>query len=226
MGIFMRCKDIIEANANAVCEKLEDPSKMADQTIFKLENDLSKVKAETAAVMANAKATERKLNECMKEKAELDEYAKKALLAGNENDAREFLCKKSLLETKIQSLQQSYEVAKANADKMRQMHDKICADIAVLSERRDVIKANNAVAKANEHFNKMTTSTSSITSSISAFDRWEEKANKRLETATALTELNSQTDSITELKAKYTLPMATDSNIDDEISRLKTELGL
>ena len=51
-GILKRFGDIMASNINALLDKAEDPAKMIDQYLRNLESDLGKVKAETAAVMA------------------------------------------------------------------------------------------------------------------------------------------------------------------------------
>ena len=51
-GILKRFKDIMASNINALIDKAEDPAKMIDQYLRNLEEDLGKVKAETAAIMA------------------------------------------------------------------------------------------------------------------------------------------------------------------------------
>ena len=52
MGVIQRFKDIMSANINAMLDKAENPEKMIDQYMRNLEDDLGKVKAETASVMA------------------------------------------------------------------------------------------------------------------------------------------------------------------------------
>ena len=128
MGILKRFGDIMSATVNALLDKCENPEKMIDQTLRNLESDFGKVKAETASVMADAQAAKRKLDECNEEIEKMQKYAEKALTAGNEADARAFLEKKQQLSTKQAALAQSYEVAQANADKMRQKHDKLQKD--------------------------------------------------------------------------------------------------
>ena len=50
MGVIQRFKDIMSANINALLDKAEDPSKMIDQYMRNLQDDLQKVKEETASV--------------------------------------------------------------------------------------------------------------------------------------------------------------------------------
>ena len=67
MSILKRFTDIMSANMNALLDKCEDPSKMVDQILRNLNEDLGKVKAETAAVMAEEIRSKRELAECTQE---------------------------------------------------------------------------------------------------------------------------------------------------------------
>ena len=223
MGILKRFGDIMSANINALLDKCENPEKMIDQTLRNLESDLGKVKAETASVMADATTAKRKLDECNEEIDKMQKYAEKALLAGNEADAKAFLEKKQQLVSKQTSLSESYNAAQANADKMRQMHDKLEKDIASLNQRRDAIKAKMAVAKTQEHMNKIASGVNT-SSSISAFERMEAKADKMLDSANAEAELNAGTHTADDIADKYT--SGGDASVDDELARMKAEMGL
>ena len=91
MGILTRFKDIMASNINAMLDKMEDPEKMIDQCLRNLNSDLAKVKSETAGVMAQEKACKRDLTACENDIAKMQNYAIKALEAGNEEDAKKFL---------------------------------------------------------------------------------------------------------------------------------------
>lgn len=226
MGIISRFKDIMAANINALLDKAEDPEKMIDQTMRNLTKDLGEVKKETAAVMADEQRCKRELDECNNEIAKMQTYAEKALLAGNEADAMKFLEQKNILSAKQVSLQQTYDVAAANALKMRQMHDKLVSDINELNSRRDAIKAKIKVAKTQQKINKMTSGMADSTNSISAFERMEAKANSMLDQANAMSELNisTQESSVDSLAAKY--DAAPDAAVKDELEALKAKMGL
>lgn len=229
-GILSRFKDIMSSNINALLDKVEDPMKMIDQYLRNLESDLGKVKAETAAVMAEETRAKRELDECTESINKMQAYAEKALLAGNEADARAFLEKKSELSKKLSSLQQTYDIAKENSTKMRAMHDKIVKDIAELNSRRDQLKAKMAVAETQEKLNKIGSSIDGAMGNMSKFDEMEAKINKKLDTANAMAELNSSKDSsnIDDLMAKYDTQTsgASSSETDDELAALKAKLGL
>ena len=227
MGILTRFKDIMEANINALLDKAEDPEKMVDQYLRNLESDLGKVKAETAAVMADEAKAKRELDSCKQEVDKYQAYAEKALKAGNESDARAFLEKKQSVARKLETLQQNYDLATANATKMREMHDKLVKDISALEAKRAAIKATVKAAKAQERINKVGSSVVGANNSMEAFNRMEAKANKMLDEANAMAELNSSAEEadINSLAAKYDEEPA-NTAVDDELAALKAQMGI
>lgn len=226
MSILDRFTTIIKANVNAMLDKAEDPSKLVEQYIMDLSNDLAEVKKSTAGVMAESKRTQRLVEENQREIDKYTGLARTALEKGNEDDARQFLAKKQQLEAKAESLKQSYEVAKSNADKMRQMHDKLTSDINELKTRRAAIKAKVSVAKTQDRVNKIVGSTKNSDSAISAFNRMEEKADEMLDRATAEAELNeAPADPMKDLESKYAVE-ASSASVDAELEAMKVEMGL
>lgn len=226
-NILKRFTDIMSANINALLDRAEDPEKMIDEYMRDIEADLGKVKAETASVMAAQKRAQRELDEKNEEIAKMQRYAEKALMAGNEGDARAFLAKKSELSASLASLQQNYDLAKANADKMKGMHDKLVKDMSSLQARRAAIKSKMAVAKTQERMNKLGAGAASAGETMSAFDKMEEKANRMLDEAEALSELNAPKDGgIDDLMSKYDDEGGSSSAVDDELAALKAKMGL
>lgn len=227
MGIMTRFKDIMTANVNALLDKAEDPEKMIDQYLRNLESDFAKVKAETASIMAEEKTAKRKLDECDEEIAKMSEYAKKAVAAGNDNDARQFLTKKSELTKKREVLAKDCELAQANAEKMRQMHDKLESDISEMKGKRDMLKAKVKVAETQRKINEMGAGLESAGNNAAAFERMEDKVNKMLDEADAIGELNKSAsgNDIDDLTSKYDTAV-TGSDVDDELAALKAEMGM
>lgn len=224
MSILKRFRDIMASNINAALDKLEDPAKMIDQMLRDLNDDLGQVKAETAGIMAEEARAKRAYDEAMSEVNKLQAYAEKAVLAGNDTDAKLFLAKKAQMAENAASLQKVYESASANALKMRQMHDKLVEQIGDLNARRDAVKAKVAVAQAQSKINKMTESVNDSAASISAFERMEEKADRMLDEANAMAELNtnSAADSLADAMERYDDKAPA---VEDELAALKAKLG-
>ena len=226
MAILERFGDIIKANINDLLDKCEDPAKMIDQYLRDLTESLAEVKKETAGVMAEETRAKRMLDENAAEIEKYDGLARKALTAGNEGDAKVFLSKKQSLVEKSASLQATYDAAHANAQKMRQMHDKLVSDIEELNGRREMVKAKMAVAKTQEKVNKLGASADKAAGAMSAFERMEQKADQMLDKANAMAELNTApVDEAAELEAKYAA-QGSSSAVDAELAKLKAEMGL
>lgn len=225
-NILKRFTDIMSANINALLDKAEDPAKMVDQYIRDIESDLGKVKAETAAVMAAEKKAKRDLDENTQEMETMARYAEKALVAGNEGDARVFLEKKAALNASRASLEQLYATARENAAHMKEMHDKLEKDLAQLQHRKALIHSKMAMARTQERVNQLGSGIRNAGEAMSAFDKMEEKANRMLDEAEAMAELGKKEDTAEDLMRKYDEPAAGNPEVEDELAALKAKLGL
>ena len=226
MSMLQRFKDIMSSNINALLDKAEDPEKMIDQMIRNLQSDLGKVKSETATVMAEEARLNRQLTDLKAEEEKMITYAKKALQAGSDDDAKLFLEKKNSIQNKASEVETRLISARQNSQNMKAMHDKLSSQVADLNSRKNDIKAKIQQAKLQE---KMNTMTSSVTgaASISKFDEIEEKANAMLDKANAMQELNQVNDGgIDDLMSKYDSTTDNTSSVDDELAALKDSLGL
>ncbi|MDG0872902.1 PspA/IM30 family protein [Paenibacillus thiaminolyticus] len=220
MGILSRFKDIMASNVNALLDKAEDPEKTIDQYMRSLHQDLGKVKAEAASMLADEGRALRELDECNAEIRKLQRYAEKSVEAGKEEEARKFLERKAALAGKQSELQAAYDRASANAAKMKQMQDKLVSDIGRLEARHAELKGKLAAAKMNS-------GGSSLGDVNSSFDVLEEKANRALDEAMALAELRagSKEDDLDDLIAQLEKNMRNNvnppTNAEDELAALK-----
>lgn len=223
-GILSRFKTIMEANINALLDKAEDPVKMADQLARDLEKDLGEVKAETVSVMAEEKRAKRAYDEGVAEVEKLQRYAEKAVLAGNDADAKVFLSEKAAKAANLESLKGAWDLAAANAAKMREMHDKLTEQLKQVEDRKAAIRAKAAMVKSQQKANEIKSDLGG--SSLAAFDALEEKLNQKLDEAEAAAELNTKKDDMADLMAKYDdTATVQDSGVEDELAALKAKLG-
>ncbi|WP_337927729.1 PspA/IM30 family protein [Anaerotignum lactatifermentans] len=223
-GILSRFKTIMEANINALLDKAEDPVKMADQLARDLEKDLGEVKAETVSVMAEEKRAKRAYDEGVAEVEKLQRYAEKAVLAGNDADAKVFLSEKAAKAANLESLKGAWDLAAANAAKMREMHDKLIEQLKQVEDRKAAIRTKAAMMKSQQKANEIKSDLGG--SSLAAFDALEEKLNRKLDEAEAAAELNTKKDDMADLMAKYDdAATVQDSGVEDELAALKAKLG-
>ena len=202
MGILSRFSEIMKSNINALLDRAEDPEKMADQMLRNTREQFAEVKAQTASVMADAAKANRDAADCQADIARYQKAAENALISRNEGDAKKLIAQKQKLEEKYKALQQAADLANANADKMRQMYDKLASDIETLEARKDAIKAKTAAAKAQQSINRLVSGLPDTNSSLEAFDRMDARATKQLDAAMAEAQLN-ETSSSEDLAEKY-----------------------
>lgn len=190
MGILSRFKEIMRVNVNALLERTEDPAKTVDDYMRTLSSDLGQVKAETTSVLADEQRAKRALDECGAEVKKLQRYAEKAAEAGEEENARKFLERKAALQEKLSQLQAAYDQAAVNAANMKQMQEKLAADLSGLEARHAELKGKMAAAKIQQGLND---GSSAASGAGAAFAVMEEQANRALDEATALAELRAGT---------------------------------
>ena len=228
MSVLSRFKEIIASNLNALLDKAEDPQKMIEQYLKELTGDLAEVKRETASVMADEAKAKRNL---VANQEEIEKYtllARKALEAGDEANAKVFIKKKQSLEEVGESLQQVYDVAASNSQKMRQMHDKLVTDLNELHTRKAAIEAKIKIAEAQKKVNEVAgaSAANKAEASLNAFARMEEKVDHMLDEANAMAELSMErTDDAIAAEAKY-YEAVSNSKVDAELEAMKAELGL
>lgn len=224
MGILSRFSEIMKSNINALLDRAEDPEKMADQMLRNTREQFAEVKAQTASVMADAVKANRDAADCQADIARYQKAAENALISRNEGDAKKLIAQKQKLEEKYKALQQAADLANANADKMRQMYDKLASDIETLEARKDAIKAKTAAAKAQQSINRLVSGLPDTNSSLEAFDRMDARATKQLDAAMAEAQLN-ETSSSEDLAEKYS-GSGSDVSVDSELEEMKKKLGL
>ena len=222
MGILERFGTIMKANINALIDKFEDPSKMINQYLIDLKESLAEVKRETAGVLAIEKRCAREYNENEKGIRKYQELAKKAVGAGNDDDARVFIKKYKELEGERPGLEANRNTAAENASRMRAMHDKLVEDVRTLEYRKAHIRSTVAIAKTTQKLNKIGSPTDSASAIVGKFNDMEEKANRMLDEAQAHSELNAPVESAAErLSKKYA--EVEDTEVERELLMLKGE---
>lgn len=231
MGILSRFKDIMRVNVNSLLEWTEDPEKTIDTYMRSLNDDLGKVKAETASVLTEERRAKRALDECTAEIQKLQRYAEKAVEAGNEGDALKFLERKAAQAEKQSDLQAAHETASANAVRMKQLQDKLVSDMNQLEARYAELKGKMAAAKTQQELNS---GRSSLGGANAAFHIMEERANRALDEAEALAELRAgaKEDDLDDLIAELEKNMGKDGaaptsppNAEDELEAIKEKLN-
>lgn len=223
MDTLKRIPKILEANLNDLLDRAEDPEKMIEQLLRDYKTDAAEIKKDTAEVKALAKQAKRDLDEIKEDIARKTTAAENALKAGNEADAAKLIEMKQKAESRLAQAEKNYEIASANEQKMVNAYNEIVSRIKELEARKDTIKTTTKLANAQEGMNDMLSRASSVAQNDS-FDKFERKANARLDAAMAEAELNAEETADDDLVEKY--GSGTSSSVNDEMAAMKARLGL
>ncbi len=219
MGIFSRVTDIFKSNVNDALDKAEDPEKMLKQMVLEMEESVNKTTLAVAQGIANEKNLFKKLNKANEDIEEWQEKAKKALMAGREDLAKQALEKKAISQRNVQDLTPIYQQAKETAEKMKAQLDQLKMKLDEARQRQSTLIARSQSAKAQKLINQSFSGVGS--DAFSKFDKFEGKIEVLEAEAEAYGHLAEGDKS---LEDEFRL--LDTSSSDNELLRLKAEMGL
>ena len=107
MNTFKRLGDIISSNINSLLDRAENPEKMVDFSIRKLEDSRNEIKATIASKKAQKDNLQRKIIEERENMARWAERAHLAVQKGRDDMAREAIAARQELEKRIKTDEES-----------------------------------------------------------------------------------------------------------------------
>ena len=136
--------------------------------LFEKRSEADEIKvqlAELAVKLADVRKQVGQLNEeysrlgeaCVEEKSQSDEYesyAKKAIAAGNPDDAKVFLAEKYKHDQRLAQFTEQFTATADTRKKAMELHDKMVREINAAKARLAVLEARNAAADAGMHYSK------------------------------------------------------------------------
>ncbi|MGN8645791.1 PspA/IM30 family protein [Gracilibacillus sp. HCP3S3_G5_1] len=216
---FKRIKTVVSSELNAMLDKAEDPVKMLDQFMRDMEADIREVEAAVAKQIANEKMLKRKSDDAQALVEKRQAQAEKAIEAGNEDLARRALEDKNEQAAQADSLRESWERAKQDADQLREKLDEMKKEYQQMQLKKDSLKARAESAKTRTKMNR-TMSSIGNDASKQGFERMEEKVlqfEAEADTSEDLSAASKTLDDEFEQLAK--------NDVDDELAALKKKLG-
>ena len=211
MSIFTRFKDIVNSNINSLLDKAEDPEKMLRLMIGEMEDTVIDLKTTTAARMAEAIRSEKKVDEA---KATVERWQGRAELAIEKG--KDDLAREALLEKK--HAQEAYERALENISSLKKSVEEGKEEIRTLEDKIKAAKDKLATlqreqARAQERRD----------SSVNLNARFEEMEN-RINRMNAYNDLSKKSEEKS-AEEKFS-EMEKNDEIEAEIERIKKEKGI
>lgn len=228
MGFLQRMRTVIAANLNALISKAEDPEKMLEQLILDMQTQFADARRQVAAAMADEKRLKKQYENQERLAQEWEEKAKKALLAGREDLARQALARKAEHDRMAQEFKTQWEAQAQAVEQLRATLQQLNKKIEEAKRKKNLLIARAKRADAQKKIQE-TMAGLSDTSAFDAFARMEEKVEQREAEAEVTAELAGEVGpGGDELEREFAALQAqtVDATADRQLDRLKAELGL
>ncbi len=223
MGFFGRLATLIKSNLNDLISKSEDPEKMLNQVIVDMNQQLVEAKKQVAVAIADEKRLQKQYNN---EKAVLDEWHKKAMLAvraGDDELAKEALLRKKEHDNLAKAFEDQWRKQQIAVNQLKTALRALNNKIEEAKRKKNVLIARKRRAEAMKQIQE-TMSGLADNSAFETFDRMAEKIDQIEAEAEAGAELSEEYSGDV-LKSRFAKLEAT-SGADAELELLKREMGL
>ena len=233
-GIGGRFSTVVKAKVSRLLDRAEDPGETLDYSYQKQLESLQQVKKGIADVVTAKKRLQMQSGKLEQSVVKLDTQARQALAAGQEELARTALERKQLAQTELQTLDAQVGELEAQQEKLTENEKKLRGKIEAFRTKKEVIKAQYSAAEAQVRISEAATGVGEQMADIGlAMQRAQDKTENMRARADAVAELEAAGtfDDLTQLGSgedeidRQLKELTTSSQVDDELARMKAELG-
>src|SRR5690349_16168381 len=157
MGIFSRLATLFRIRANAALDKAEDPGQVMDYSYNEQVKQLQQLRRSIADVVTQEKRLEMQQGELKTKISRLEEGARQALLANNEELARQALQRQQMLVGQINEYERQIAQLRAQEEKLIQMERTVSARVEAFRTQKEMVKAQYNAAQAQVKINEAVT---------------------------------------------------------------------
>jgi phage shock protein A len=233
-GMSGRFSTVIKAKINKLLDKAEDPGETLDYSYQAQLQNLQNVKKGIADVVTAKKRLQMQAEKLEQSVVKLDTQARQALAAGKEDLARMALERKTVAQTELQSLDTQITELEDQQQKLTESEQRLRTKVEAFRTKKEVIKAQYNAAEAQVRISEAATGVGEEMADVGlAMQRAMDKTEQMRARAGAVEELEAAGtfDDITQLGPgeddidRQLRQLGQSSQVDDELARMKTELG-
>src|SRR5882724_1414653 len=234
-GIGGRFSTVIKAKVSKLLDRAEDPGETLDYGYNKQLELLQNVKKGIAEVVTSKKRLQMQSDKLEQQIVKLDTQARQALAQGREDLARAALERKTVAQTELQSLDQQVTELEAQQQQLTENEQKLRGKIEAFRTKKEVIKAQYSAAEAQVQISEAATGVGEQMADLGlAMQRAMDKTEQMRARASAVEELEAAGtfEDLTSLEAggsddidKQLKELTSASQVDDELAKMKAELG-
>jgi len=230
-GLMSRASLVVKSKISKLLDRAENPTETLDYSYEKQLELLQNVKRGLADVVTAKKRLQMQSDTLEQSVATLEGQARQALGAGREDLARQALERKSAVQQQLQGLDAQVKGLEDQQEKLIANEKALQAKIEAFRSQKEVIKAQYSAAEASVRINEASTGIGEQMADTGlAIQRAKEKTEQMQARAAAVDELVTSgaledfTSDKTELDRQLS-QIASQSQVDDELAKMKAELG-
>lgn len=226
MNVWSKMLTALRGGANEVGEAVVDSQalRILDQEIRDADVELRKSKEALAEIMAKQKLASDKVNKSAASIAEYEQYALKALDAGNETLAKEVAEKIANLEIEQASEREQAEGFAASVAQLRKAVTQAEGNIKRLKQQVDTVKATESVQKAQmavaQRYGGSQAKLQTAVESLERIKQMQAERAAKMEASAELAATSAPDDSL-EAKLRAAGIKADNASADSVLARLK-----
>jgi phage shock protein A len=233
-GLSGRMSTVIKAKLSRIMDRTEDPEETLDYSYQRQLEQLQQVKKGIADVVTAKKRMQLQAEKLEQNVVKLDTQARQALAAGREDLARMALERKQLHQSELQTLDQQVVELQAQQDQLAESEGKLRSKIEAFRTKKELIKAQYSAAEAQVRISEAATGVGEEMADVGlAMQRAVDKTENMRARAAAVEELEAAGtfDDLTQLGSgqdeieRELQQLTSGSQVDDELARLRAELG-
>jgi phage shock protein A len=234
-GLTGRMSTIVKAKVSKVLDRAEDPAETLDYSYTKQLELLQNVKKGIADVVTSKKRLQLQEAQMQQQVVKLDTQARQALAANREDLARLALERKQGVQTELQGLDSQIAELEDQQQKLTDSEAAMRAKLEAFRTKKEVIKAQYSAAEAQVRISEAATGVGEQMADVGlAMQRALDKTENMKARASAVGELEAAGtfEDLTQLgPGKDDIDRQLESigaggAVDDELSKMKAELGV
>jgi len=230
-GLMGRASLIVKAKFSKLLDRSENPNETLDYSYEEQLRQLQNVKRGIADVTTAKKRLELQYTTMQQQVTKLDGQARDALKANREDLAREALTRKAAVQGQLDGIMEQGQQLEAQQQKLIEGEKTLSSKVESFRTQKEVIKAQYSAAEAQVKIGEAATGIGenmadvglAIQRAKDKTDQMQARANAidELTTSGALEDYTSTGDDIDRQLAQ----ISQSGQVDDELSKLKAELG-
>jgi len=230
-GFMSRLSLILKSKANKALDRAENPNETLDYSYEEQVKQLQNVKRGIADVTTAKKRLELQYTSMQQQVDKLDGQARQALQANREDLAREALSRKAAVQAQLGDIMAQGQQLEAQQQKLIEGERTLAAKVEAFRTQKEVIKAQYNAAEAQVRISEAATGIGEQMADVGlAIDRAKDKTEQMQARANAVEEL-SATGALQDYTSsgddidRQLKEISQSSQVDDELTKMKAELG-